>query len=109
MPEWLAAARQRDVDFLLCEALFQRTCLKLLIFLGDQRLNLRLRLVDDLADLRAVFLRDGTHAAQNTRELTFLAQELHADVVQLAERRGRIPDCLCCLCLQGFNLLFHGH
>ena len=35
MPEWLAAARQRDVDFLLRETLFQRARLELLVLLGN--------------------------------------------------------------------------
>ena len=107
MAERLRAARQRDVDFLACELVRECARLELLVLLGNQRLDLRLRLVDDLADLRAILFREGAHAAQDGREFALLAEELDADVIELREIPGRMLDGFGSLCLQLFDLFFH--
>ena len=105
--ERLLAARQRDIDLLALEALLHLACLELLVLLLDQLCNLRLCLVDDLADLRTVFLRECAHAAQDRRELALLTEELDADVIELREILCSVLDSLGSLCLQLFNLLLH--
>ena len=107
MAERLLAARQRDVDLLALETCLHLAGLEFLILLLDESSDLRLRLVDDLADLRPVFLCQRSHAAQDGRELALLAEELDADIVELREIPCSVLDCLGSLCLQLFNLVLH--
>ena len=105
--ERLATPRKRHVDLFARELLGERALPELLILLGNQRLDLRFGLVDDLADLRTILLRERAHAAQDRGERSLLAEELHADLIELRETARRLLDCLGRLRLQLFDFFFH--
>ena len=90
MPDLSRASGKGNINLLCCDLCGKFTVCQLRGFLCEQFLQLGSCLIDDLADARPLFLCNRPHAAHKGRQLSLLAKNFDANIVELAQRARRL-------------------
>ena len=78
-----SSGRKCHIDRLGCKTQLLRFLFYLFLRFFEPGLDFRADIIDHLSDLRAVFLGNILHAAQDSGQRTFLSKNIHADAVNV--------------------------